>query len=454
MRWRKVAVVAATEFNNAVRTKAFIASVLMLPLIYGLAFFVQMFASKADTRTRALALIDHTGQMVPAIEDAIKTRNTLEVFDKEGKQIGPKFELSVIAPDADPQKLAAEKLRLSDKVRSGELFAFVEIPDGILDPAKSGPMLQDKALKVAYHTNTPTDIELPRWLSGTINRAAQQARFKKDGLDAAKVAAAMSPIEYDTLGLIEPSSGPAAGGTAGAAAPPAEAKKVDPLRTFGPPIALVFVMFITIMSTTPQLMQTVLEEKMSKISEVLLGSITPFELMLGKLLGNVGVALLLAGLYLGTAYAVAVRYGAGDMATPTLILATVLFIFLGVLLFGSLFMAIGSACNDLKDAQSLMFPVMMLAMLPAFFWSVVLFKPSSPLAVGVSLFPPATPFLMLMRMALSPAPPVWQVALSVALTTLTALACVWAAAKIFRTGLLMQGKAPNFAELARWVVAK
>jgi ABC-type Na+ efflux pump permease subunit len=213
-------------------------------------------------------------------------------------------------------------------------------------------------------------------------------------------------------------------------------------------------MFITIMSTTPQLMQTVLEEKMSKISEVLLGSITPFELMLGKLLGNVGVALLLATLYLGTAYGVAVRYGLGDMASPGLILATVLFIFLGVTLFGSLFMAIGSACNDLKDAQSLMFPVMMLAMLPAFFWSVVLFKPSSPLAVGVSLFPPATPFLMLMRMALSPAPPAWQVALSVVLTTLTALACVWAAAKIFRTGLLMHGKAPSFAELAKWVVAK
>jgi ABC-type Na+ efflux pump permease subunit len=84
----------------------------------------------------------------------------------------------------------------------------------------------------------------------------------------------------------------------------------------------------------------------------------------------------------------------------------------------------------------------------------VLQNPASPLSVGMSLFPPASPFLMLMRLALRPAPPAWQVALSVVLTTATALVCVWAAGKIFRTGLLMQGKAPSFRELLRWVMAR
>jgi ABC-type Na+ efflux pump permease subunit len=453
MRWRKVAVVASTEFNNAVRTRAFIASVVMLPLIYGLAFFIQAFASKADTRTRAFALIDDTGALTPAIEAAVKLRNETEIFDDGGKQIAPKFEMTVVEPESGTAS-SGQMLQLSDKVRSGELFGFFEIPADILDPAKSSLELKDKAVKLRYFTNTPTDFELSRWFERTVNQAIQQARFKSQGLDPLKVAQAMMPVSSDTLGLVDRLAAESGAGPTKSAELASEAKKVDPIRTFGPPIALVFVMFITIMSTTPQLMQTVLEEKMSKISEVLLGSLSPFELMLGKLLGNVGVALLLATLYLGTAYGVALRYGMGDMAPPWLVLATVLFIFLGVTLFGSLFMAIGSACNDLKDAQSLMFPVMMLAMMPAFFWSVVLFKPSSPLAVGISLFPPATPFLMLMRMSLSPAPPAWQVGLSVVLTSLAALGCVWAAAKIFRTGLLMQGKAPNFAELARWVVAK
>ena len=117
-------------------------------------------------------------------------------------------------------------------------------------------------------------------------------------------------------------------------------------------------------------------------------------------------------------------------------------------------MAVGSACNDLKDAQSMMMPVMILSMLPIFVWTAILTNPSSALSVGLSLFPPASPYLMLMRLAMRPSPPAWQVGLSVAGTALTALFCVWAAAKIFRTGLLMQGKAPSYRELLRWVMAR
>ena len=78
-------------------------------------------------------------------------------------------------------------------------------------------------------------------------------------------------------------------------------------------------------------------------------------------------------------------------------------------------MAVGAACSELKDAQSLMMPVMLLSMFPTFVWMAVLKSPSSPLAVGLSLFPPASPFLMLMRMAMRPAPPFWQVGLSIVL---------------------------------------
>jgi len=85
---------------------------------------------------------------------------------------------------------------------------------------------------------------------------------------------------------------------------------------------------------------------------------------------------------------------------------------------------VGAACSELKDAQSLMMPVMLLSMIPVFVWTAVLKNPTSPLSVGMSLFPPASPFLMLMRLALRPAPPAWQVVLSVVLTTLTARAIV------------------------------
>ena len=150
----------------------------------------------------------------------------------------------------------------------------------------------------------------------------------------------------------------------------------------------------------------------------------------------------------------AVYYGYGDVLSPAMFASFVLFLILGVLMFGSLYIAVGSACSELKDAQGLMSPVLLLSMFPIFVWSAVLQSPSSTFSRAISLFPPATPYLMLLRMALRPAPAAWEVGLSIVLTTLTALACVWGAGKIFRTGLLMQGKAPSFAEMARWIVTK
>ena len=148
-----------------------------------------------------------------------------------------------------------------------------------------------------------------------------------------------------------------------------------------------FVVFMVVMATTPQLLQSVIEEKMSRISEVLLGSVSPFELMMGKLLGNVGIAMLLASLYVGGGYAVATYFGYTDSIPPTLLASTALFIAMAVLLYGSLYLAMGSACSELKDAQSLMMPVMLLSMMPMFFWLAVVQAPNSPLSVGLSLVP-------------------------------------------------------------------
>ena len=131
----------------------------------------------------------------------------------------------------------------------------------------------------------------------------------------------------------------------------------------------------------------------------------------------------------------------------------VVFLLCAVLMFGSVFIAIGAACSDLKDSQSMMQPVMMLLLLPMFASPIVLRQPDSMVSVVASLFPTGTPFLMLMRLAMTPPPPMWQVALSVAITLGTTALFVWAAARIFRVGLLMQGKPPNLPELLKWIRA-
>ena len=122
-------------------------------------------------------------------------------------------------------------------------------------------------------------------------------------------------------------------------------------------------------------------------------------------------------------------------------------------MFGSIFITIGAACSDLKDAQGMMTPAMLLLMLPWLTWFAVLNAPESKLAIGLSLFPTATPFLMMLRIMLPPGPPMWQIVASVVITATAAIAMVYAAGKIFRTGILMQGKAATFGEMWRWVRA-
>jgi ABC-2 type transport system permease protein len=117
-------------------------------------------------------------------------------------------------------------------------------------------------------------------------------------------------------------------------------------------------------------------------------------------------------------------------------------------------MAIGAACNDVKDAQNLMIPMMLPLMIPMMVLLPVIQSPSSPFAVAMSLFPPATPLVMLLRVALHPTAPWWQVALGAALTMTTAAMCIWAAGKIFRVGLLAQGKSASLAQMARWIFSR
>jgi ABC-2 type transport system permease protein len=443
---RKIWIVARTEFASAIRTRSFLIVVLLLPVLTGGSILLQLFVIKrVDTRPRTIAVIDRTGDLFSSLERAAQKYNA-QTVNPQGEAILPKIQLTAIAANIRGEVEPIVLLELSEKVRRGELDAFVEIPRGAVELPGSA---QATPMSLLYHSDHPNDDVLPKWLWAAVNDEIRSRRYRSSGIDQSIADRVNRSLTIDNLGLFERAS-PSSGG------PPAikTAQKVDPIRTAVVPGVLMFAMYFVIMTSSPQLLSSVLEEKMSKISEVLLGSIKPFELMMGKLLGNTAIALVVTSLYLGCGYSLAAYQGYGDVISPSLIVAFGVFLVVAVLLYGSLYMAVGAACTELKDAHTLMMPVMMLTMFPAFVWIAILKDPSSPLSVGLALFPPASPFLMLMRMAMQPAPPAWQVVLSIVLSTLTALFCVWAAAKIFRTGLLMQGKSPTYRELSRWVLAR
>ena len=427
----KALIVALSEFNTLTRSKAFIIGILMMPVFMAIAFGVQKFTRNAtDVKDRSFVVVDRTGAIFPAIAAAADEWN--RGVSATGEQTAPRFLPSASTFDEkDDQARAA----LSDRVKKDEIYAFIEIPADALSPDANGA--------VRYHSNHPSYRALPAWIANVVNREIVNQRFRDAAIDRALVTRLTKRVEVAELGLMQRD----ATGAIRAAAP------VDKVRTVAIPVGMMMIVLFSVMSSAPQLLNSVIEEKMSRISEVLIGSVTPFELMMGKLIGSVGVSVLLAAIYVGGAVVAARYFGYADVIRGSDVAWLLLFLVMSSFMFGSIFITIGAACSDLKDAQGMMTPAMLIMMLPWMTWFAVINAPESPVAVGLSLFPTATPFLMLLRIMLPPGPAFWQILLSVVLTALTSVAAVYAAGKIFRTGLLMQGKAATFGEMWRWVRA-
>jgi ABC-2 type transport system permease protein len=429
----RVLIVASSEFQTLIKTKAFIISILLVPVLVGASIGFQAFAEKRlDREDRALAVIDHTGVLYAPLAAAASELN--RSVDQAAARTGPRF----LPTSIDPRGRSADavKLELSDRVKKKDLFAFVEIPATILDANAT-------AESIGYYTETPSYETLPNWLNRTLTDVIVERRFKQAAIDSALVTKLRRGIALSRLGLLER-------GPDGAAI---QAKPVNMLATFVLPFGLMYLLFIAVMTIAPQLLNAVIEEKTSRISEVLVASVSPVQLMLGKLASVSAVSLVLAFVYLaGGTYAM-IHTGMVDAIDLRLYSWFVIYLIAAVLMFGALFLAIGAAASDIKDAQGMMQPLMLLVMLPIFTSPVVLRAPNSGIAAAVSLLPTASPFLMLLRLAMKPGPPAWQVTLSLVLTFATAAALVWAAGRVFRVGLLMQGKTATFGQMVRWLRA-
>jgi ABC-type Na+ efflux pump permease subunit len=214
-----------------------------------------------------------------------------------------------------------------------------------------------------------------------------------------------------------------------------------------------FLLFMGVMGSGQGLLTTTIEEKSSRVIEVLLSAVSPMQLMAGKLLGHMGISLIGLGLYIALGLLALTSFSMIGLLEPELIFYLFVFFLLSFFMIGSLMMAAGAAVNDMREAQSLMMPMMLIIMLPWFLWGPISRDPNSTLAVVMSMLPPINSFGMLLRMASTEPPPMWQVWLSIGIGAVAVVGAIWVAAKIFRIGLLMFGKPPNLATLARWVRA-
>ena len=205
-------------------------------------------------------------------------------------------------------------------------------------------------------------------------------------------------------------------------------------------------------SSANYLLTSTIEEKSSRVMEVLLSAVSPMELLAGKMLGQAAVSAVVLVMYGSVALA-----GLGAMAMMDVVpLAHLLWVVawfpIAYLMVAAVMAGIGSAVSDLREAQSLVGPAMIALMVPLILWMPIVENPNGPLAVAFSFIPPASPFVNILRLTAANEPiPLWQSLLALAVAIGCVLALVWAGARIFRVGVLMQGKTPSPRELIRWI---
>jgi len=432
---RKIFILTKREFLTAVRTKSFLIGLIIAPIFMGGSFLViKLFEDKVDIVDKNIVVIDHSGIMAEPLMTISEERNK-EIFDPEtNEKIRPAYNLEIIEPKAT--NFEQQKLVLSQRVRNKEIHAFVEIGPEILHPGED----REKYRMYYYSENSMMD-DIRNWISRTINNQVRQLRVNDLNIAPEQSEDLFYWIEVEGMGLL--SLNEDTGGVK-------DARRSNIGEAVAVPYILMMIMFMMVMMFTVPLLSSVMEEKTERIAEVILGSVTPFQFMMSKLLGSILISIIGSSVYIIGGIIAASQLGFADSIPYGLLPWFFAFLLLNVIMVGSLMAALGSACDNSKDAQSLQFPAMLPVLLPMFMMFPMLKAPLSTFSTTLSLIPPFTPMLMTVRMATPVSIPVWQPIVGLIGVVLFTAFIVWVSGRIFRTCILMQGTPPKFMNLVKW----
>jgi ABC-2 type transport system permease protein len=416
---KRMAIVARREYLERVRSKAFVVSTFLGPLLV-VAFLLgpTMLMERQRGKPLRLAVIDATGAMRGAVEQALARRQVSGT---------PRFVL-VPVPAASAEQARAEARR---QVMEGGLDGFLYLEPDVLRTGRA-----------EYYGKNVSNMADLQNLRDSADEALMERRLAEEGLDGSRVKALTLKLDLRRIRLT------------------ATGQREDRGQSFLLAMLLLTMLYTTIAMWGAAIMNGVIEEKSNRVVEVIVSSIPTSDLFAGKLIGVGGAgltqflvwALTMAGI---GAYGAATASGGTPLPelSPLLLVSFVVYFLLGYFLYGALYAAVGSAVNTQQEAQSLAFPVMMPLILGFLLFPVVLGSPDSPLSVTLSLVPFLTPMLMFLRIT-AVTPPAWQIALSLILTLATVVVVTWAASRVYRVGILMYGKRATFPEIVRWARMK
>ncbi|MGB7763346.1 MAG: ABC transporter permease [Bryobacteraceae bacterium] len=455
MRMHKVITIAKRDYLATVRTKAFVFGLVVAPVLFGGgSIAMTLLKGKPDLADRHVAVIDHTGVVAEALVSAAREKNERQMFDKKThRQIEPRYVFEVIAPAANPTAGKDQLLALSGRVRGKSLVAFLEIGKDALRPSKPADDSDDFDLGttkkpdpdkgVSYYTNAGGIDETRMWLNGPISDGVRLARLAQLGIDIKSNQGLVAAVPIQALSLVERDE---------RTGEVHEARKRSELGGFLVPFAVAMILAMIVMVGSAPMLQSVTQDKSQRIVETLLGAATPFELMTGKVMGSVGVSVTSSLLYVIAGMVAVNALGVAGLLPLTIIPWFYVYLLTDVIMLCAFAAALGACCSTPQDAQNLAIVLLMPCLIPMFALMTVLRQPNGMLSTVMSLIPPFTPILMLLRQAMPTGVPMWQPWVGLVDAMAFAVLTVWAASRIFRVAILMQGKPPKLAEAMHWAM--
>lgn len=431
---KKTLIIIRREYVVRVRTRAFLIGTIISPLfLLGLIILPGLLAEREGGGQRRVTVIDQSGDpgLFPAIRERVQSRSSRSNSDAEDEHGGiTRFllTLQVMPPDENPNELI-KRDSAGERDRGSET-AYLILGSRVLDQVEP-----------EYHARNLSDFSI-RALEESVSAAISERRLMRAGFDAGRIAQYMKPIDLKMFKI----------GARG------ESKEGGMRQEFMVAFALLFFLYLSVLFYGLFVMRGVIEEKQSRIVEIVISSVKPTQMLLGKVVGIGLVGLTQIGIWTLTT-ALLSLFGATMFASQgakmpsipmSLLVYFVLYFVLGFFLYAMLYATVGAIVSSEEDAQQVQFPVTMLIVVPMMIFGLVLSNPNSTSSIVLSMVPFFAPTLMMLRIAVIN-PPVWQVILSMLIMVVTILGFLWVAAKIYRVGILMYGKRPSIAELGRWL---
>ena len=415
----KIIAIIKREYLTRVRSKGFVIGTILSPLLM-MSFIIVpiLVVGRGGTSDYKLVLLEQTG------DASLMTRLDQLLMENNAKSDRYTVRHEVVPVG---ESIESRRPALDEQVKSGEINAYLMLPNGVLEKES-----------IILRARNVSDFANRGRIEHAVNSAVSERRFIQAGLNPEHIRTLNREVDLEVQN------------------PEGQSERG---QTFILAYALLMILYITILIYGVTVMRGVIEEKQSRIVEVLLSSVKPFQLMLGKLvgIGLVGLTQYFTWaifIFVISTVAALPAFAMGAFKMPnipaSLIVYFVVYFVLGYFLYATLYAAVGAMVTSEEDAQQIQIPVTMFIVIPMIFSSAILRNPNSTFSIILSLIPFFAPVLMFMGFAFRSLRSGRSVSRSCSMIV-TILGAVWLAAKIYRVGILMYGKRPNLPEIMKWL---